>query len=43
LHRDGALWAEEGKVTLKSNTNDALTNDFFSKNNADKALRDDFC
>jgi hypothetical protein len=33
---NGQYWAEVGKVTFKSNTNEVLNNDFFLKSNAMK-------
>ncbi len=37
-----SLEAEVGKVTLKSNGNEALSNEFLSKSNGDEVLKDVF-
>jgi hypothetical protein len=34
--------ADVGKVTLKSNVDEALSNEFLEKNNGDEALNDGF-
>ncbi len=36
------LWAELGKVTLKSNGDEALSDEFLLKSNGDEALNDVF-
>jgi hypothetical protein len=36
------LWAEVGKVTLKSNGDEALSNESLKKSNGDEALNNDF-
>ncbi len=38
----GDLWPEVGKVTLKSNGDEALSDEFLLKNNGDEALNDGF-
>jgi hypothetical protein len=35
-------WAEVGKVTLKSNDDEALNDEFILKSNGDEALNDGF-
>jgi hypothetical protein len=40
--RLGVIYAKVGKVTLKSNGDEALSNEFLSNSNGDEALNDVF-
>ncbi len=36
------FWSEVGKVTLKSNSDEVLSDEFLLKSNGDEVLNDDF-